>query len=172
MPERGFPVLPLLEYSAKKEQILRDYFEALSRELYSGEPWHDAHQWAILTGQLDELFQDTLQLYISTLRADELHHYTAFTSPGYAYADIEGRLQNLFYVLHQILVNELEIAAKLETQGYFTKKREALEKCLKDVNTILAGESSVYNTAQFYAMLQQSLDDINSGRVEEMFPEP
>ena len=165
-------MLPLLEYSAKKEQILRDYFEALSRELYSGEPWRDAHQWNILTGQLDTLFQDTLQLYVSALRSDESHHYAAFTSPNYPYADMEGRLQNIFYRLHELLVNELEFAAKIEALGYFTKMRGALDQCLREVNTILAGESPAYNTVQFQTVLQQSLDDVNSRRVEEMFPEP
>jgi hypothetical protein len=164
-------MLPLLEYSTKKAQILRDYFEALSRELYSGEPWHDVHRWAILTGQLENLFEDTLQLYISALRTDEFHHYTAFTSPDYAYVNTEERLQSLFYTIHWLLVNELDIIAKIEAQGHYSKQRVVLEQCIKEVNTILAGESPAYSTAQFQTILQQSLDDVNSGRVEEMFPE-
>lgn len=164
-------MLPLPEYSENKLQILRDYFEALSRELYAGGPGANA-QWAILTGQLEELFQDTLQLYISALRTDEFHHYSAFTSPDYAYANTEERLQKIFYAIHWLLVSEVDVVAKLEILGYFSKKKGALEQCIKEVNAILSGESPAYSTAQFQDILQQSLDDVNSGRVMEVYGPP
>jgi hypothetical protein len=118
------------------------------------------------------LFQDTLQLYTSLLRVDEYHHYLAFTQNDYRYSDIEEQLQRIFYRLHWLIVNELDIARKLESDGYFSKNKDVLEKCLKEVNTILIGESPTYNIEEFQNILQQSLADINAGRVEEMPLEP
>jgi len=50
--------------------------------------------------------------------------------------------------------------------------KHLLEECLKEVNIILSGESPTYNTEEFQNILQQSFDDINAGRVEEMPLEP
>ena len=165
-------MLPLLEYSTRKEQLLQEYYEALRRELQSREPWQDAHRQAILTGELEALFQDTLQLYSSLLRLDEYHHYSAFTQNDYAYTNIEEQLQHIFYRLYRLIINELDTAKKLESNGYSFKNKDVLEKCLREVNTILAGESPIYDAEEFQMFLQQSLDDIKSGRVEDMPLEP
>lgn len=165
-------MLPLLEYSARKEQLLQEYYEALTRELQSREPWEDAHNRAILTGQLEALFQDTLQLYVNLIRLDEYHQYSAFTKSDYRYADVEEQLEQTFYRVHRLLVNELDTAKKFESEGYTLPSKHLLEKCLKEVNIILSGESPTYNTEEFQNILQQSFDDINAGRVEEMPLEP
>jgi hypothetical protein len=67
-------MLPLLEYSTKKEQMLQEYYAQLRPQFEEHEPWEGAPAWAVLTGEVDVLLRETTQLYVDLVRADEFHH--------------------------------------------------------------------------------------------------
>jgi hypothetical protein len=67
-------MLPLLVYSTKKGQTLQEYPAQLDPQVAQGKSWEDAHMRAILTGEVDVLIRDTIQLYMDVVRTDEFHH--------------------------------------------------------------------------------------------------
>jgi len=164
-------MLPLLDYSAKKERMLQEYSAQLSPQLEAGEPWADAHQWAILTGEVEVLVRETVQLYTDLLKADEFHHACTATQPQYPYAQVDEQIEHLFHQLRGLLAKEIELTRKLEAHGYSPKGQASLAECLRAVDVLLADESPIYATEAFQIILQQSLDDIKAGRLEEMRPE-
>jgi hypothetical protein len=164
-------MLPLLEYSAKKEQMLQEYYAQLWPQLDTSEPWKDAHLWGICTGEIEVLIRETLHLYINLLRADEFHHYRTVTQTDYPYAETEERIEDLFTKLRSLLQQETMLAEKVATHGYTPKGMLQLKKCLREVKVLLADESPVYTTEAFRTFLEQSFDDIEAGRVVEMTPE-
>jgi hypothetical protein len=164
-------MLPLLDYSTKKAQMLHEYHAQLEPQLTQGEPWTDAHMWAILSGEIEVLLRDTLQLYTDLVRMDELHHYHARTQPQYPYAQVEEAIEALLRQLRDLLVKGTVIAAAVEHHGYPPKGAADIAQCLQALEVLLADESPIYTSEPFQAVLQQSLDDINAGRVVEMTPE-
>src|SRR5262245_18654556 len=107
-------MLPLLDYSTKKVQMLQEYHAQLAPQLAQGEPWADAHVWAILAGEIEVVLRDTVQLYTDLLRADEFHHYNARTHPQYPYAQVEKAIEALFRQLRDLLVKGTVVAIYLE----------------------------------------------------------
>ena len=164
-------MLPLLEYSAKKEQMLREYHAQLEPQLDAGEPWADAHTWIMLTGEVDVLIRETVQLYNDLVRADEFHHYCATTRSQYPYAQTEEQIEHLFHQLRDLLVKGIALATQLERHGYLPKGQADLGECLHALDVLLADQSPIYTSKPFQAVLQQSLDDIKTGGVVEMTPE-
>ena len=164
-------MLPLLEYSAKKEQMLREYHAQLGPQLNTGEPWVDAHTWAMLTGEVEILIRETVQLYHDLVRADEFHHYCAVAQSQYPYAQTEAHVEHLFHQLRDLLVKGIALATQLEQHGYLPQGQADLAQCLQALDVLLADESPIYTSAPFQAALQQSLDDVKAGRVVEMTPD-
>ena len=164
-------MLPLLEYSAKKEQMLREYHAQLEPQLEAGEPWVDAHTWVMLTGEVDVLIRETVQLYYDVVRADEFHHYCATTQPQYPYVQTEEHIEHLFRQLRDLFVKGLALATQLEQHGYLPTGQEDLTQCLHAVDILLADESPIYSSEAFQDVLQGSLNDIKEGRVVELTPE-
>lgn len=164
-------MLPLLEYSAKKEQMLQEYYAQLEPQLAEGEPWEDAHLWAVLTGEIEVLIRDTLHHYVNLVRTDEFHHYCAVTQINYSYAEVDQRIEELFTALHTLLQREIALAKEVSSHGYTPKGIEQLATCLREVKLLLADESPIYTTDAFQALLEQSFDDIGIGRVMEMTSE-
>lgn len=161
-------MLPLLDYSAKKERMLQEYYEQLRPQLDAQEPWADEHQWTVLTGQVEMLLQETTQLYTTLLRADELHHYAAATWDTYPYEKAAKQLDETFTALSALLRNEQKLIAMLEAHGYTSPGEPAVAQCVRELEILLADESPVYKTEAFQAILQVSLDDLRAGRVKEM----
>ena len=161
----------LLDYSTKKTQMLQEYYAQLVPQFDADEPWNDAHTWAICTGEIEALIRETLHLYVNLLRADEFHHYCAVTRPQYPYAETAQHLEGLFTNLHALLVQEAALAERVTAHGSTLQGADALRTCLQEVERLLAEESPVYTTDTFQALLQQSLDDIQAGRLVEMTPE-
>ena len=164
-------MLPLLDYNAKKERMLQEYHGQLSPQVESGEPWADEHRWAILTGEVEMLLQETTQLYTTLLRADELHHYAAATWDTYPYEKAAKQLDETFTALSALLGSEQQLIAVLEAHGYTSPGEPTVAQCMRELEILLADESPVYRTEAFQAILQESLDDLRAGRVEEMRPE-
>ena len=164
-------MLLLLAYNAKKAQMLQEYYGQLSPQLEAGEPWADEHQWAILTSQIDILLQETTQLYKTLLRADELHHYEAFTWPTYPSEKAAKQLDETFTALSALLRHEQQLIVMLEAHGYTSPSQPTVAQCARELEILLADESPVYRTEAFQAILQESLDDLRAGRVKEMRPE-
>jgi hypothetical protein len=164
-------MLPLLDYSAKKEQMLQEYYAQLLPQFEAQEPWEDAHRWAILTGEMEVLLRETVHLYVDLVRADEFHHYCALTQLAYPYAEAERALEQLFTRLRTLLQDELKLATEMESHGDRLQGKDNAERCLREVELLLADESPVYATAAFQALLAQSLEDIKAGRVVEMTSE-
>ena len=164
-------MLPLLDYSTKKAQMLREYHAQLEPQLAQGDPWEDAHIWAILTGEVDVLIRDTLELYTDVVRTDEFHHYEARTHAQYPYAQMEEQIEALFHKVRDLLVKESALATQLAHHGYPPKGQADLVACLRAVDVLLADESPIYTSEPFQAVLQQSLDDIKASRLVEMTPE-
>ena len=164
-------MLPLLDYSTKKAQWLQEYYAQLGPQLDAGEPWVDAHTWAILTGEVDVLIRDTLQLYTDVVRTDEFHHYDARTHPQYPYAQMEKQIEALFYEVRDLLMKESGLAARLAHHGYPPIGEADVAQCLRALDVLLADESPIYTSEPFQAVLQQSLDDIKAGCIVEMTPE-
>jgi hypothetical protein len=164
-------MLSLLDYSAKKEQMLQEYCAELEPQIATGEPWGDAHTWAILSREVEVLIRDTLQLYTDLVRTDEFHHYCAVTQPHYSYAQLEAQLEALFQTLHELLEKEIALAAQFVSHGYSPKGQGDLVECLHAVEVLLADESPIYCTTAFQDVLQQSLDDLSTSRIVEMTPE-
>lgn len=164
-------MLPLLDYSTKKAQILQEYHAQLEPQLDTGEPWADAHLWAILTGEVDVLIRETVQLYHDLVRADELHHYCAMAQSQYPYAPTEEHIEHLFHQLRDLLVKGIALAVQLARHGYPPQRQADLAQCLQAVDVLLADESPIYTSEAFQVVLQHSLDDIKAGRVVEMIPE-
>jgi len=164
-------MLPLLDYSTKKAQMLQEYHAQLEPQLTQGEPWADAHVWTILAGEIEVLLRDTVQLYTDLLRTDEFHHYDARTHPQYPYAHVEAAIEALFRQLRDLLVKGTVVAAGLAHHGYPPKGAADVAQCLDTLDVLLADESPIYTSEPFQAVLQQSLDDIKEGRVVEMPPE-
>jgi len=164
-------MLPLLDYSAKKQRMLQEYYAQLSPQLEAGEPWADEHQWAILTGEVEVLIRETMQLYTDLLRTDEFHHSCTATQPQYPYARTDEQIEHLFHQLRRLLEKNITLARQLEAHGYTPKGMADLAECLRAVDVLLADESPIYATEAFQTILQQSLDDIKAGRIEEMRPE-
>jgi hypothetical protein len=162
----------LLDYSAKKEQMLQEYYAQLEPQIETGEPWNDAHTWTILTGEVEILIRDTLQLYHDLIRADELHHYCATTQSQYPYAQQDVQFDALFHKLHTLVEKEIALVAQFAQHGYSPKSYEDLVECCRAVEVLLADESPIYTSEAFQTVLQHSLDDIKAGRVVEMPPEP
>jgi len=161
----------LLDYSVKKEQMLQEYCAQLEPQIETGEPWVDAHTWTILTGEVEILIRDTIQLYTDLVRVDEFHHYCAATQPQYSYAQLDAQLEALFQKLRELLEKEIALAAQFTYHGYSPKGQADLVECLHAVEVLLADESPIYGTTAFQDVLQQSLGDLNTGRVVEMNPE-
>jgi hypothetical protein len=164
-------MLPLLEYSAKKEQMLQEYYAQLEPQIETGEPWGDAPTWSMLTGEVEVLIRDTLQLYNDLLRADEFHHYCATTQSQYPYAQQDAQFDTLFHKLHALVEKEIALAAQFAQHGYSPKSYAELVECCRAVEVLLADESPIYTSEPFQAVLQQSLDDVKASRVVEMAPE-
>jgi hypothetical protein len=161
-------MLPLLDYSTKKEQMLQAYYAQLEPQIEIGSPWEDAHIWAILTGEVEVLIRDTLQLYRDLLRADEFHHYCATTQPYYPYALQEAQFTALFHSLHVLVEKEIALSAQFAQHGEPLKGYVELVECCRAVDVLLADESPIYPTEPFQTLLKQSFDDIKAGRVVEM----
>jgi len=168
---RRAAMLSLLDYSAKKEQMLQDYCAQLEPQIETGEPWDDAQTWTILTGEVEVLIRDTLQLYHDLVRADEFHHYCAATQAQYPYVQSDAQLEALFHKLRELLEKEIALAAQCAHHGYAPKGQADLVECIRAVEVLLADESPIYTSEPFQAALQQSLDDVKAGRVVEMTPE-
>jgi hypothetical protein len=151
--------------------MLHEYHAQLAPQLTQGEPWTDAHEWAILAGESEVLLRDTLQLYTDLLRTDEFHHYEARTRPQYPYAHVEGAIEALFRQLRDLLVKGTVVAAYLEQHGYPPKGAADVAQCLDALDVLLADDSPIYTSEAFQTVLQQSLDDVKAGRVVEMTPE-
>src|SRR5262245_23000146 len=164
-------MLPLLDYSTKKAEMLQEYHAQLAPQLTQGEPWTDAHVWATLSGEIEVLLRGTVQLYTDLVRLDELHHYQARTLPQYPYAQVEEAIAALLRQLRELLVKGAAIAADVEHYGYPPKGAADVAQCLQALEVLLADESPIYTSEPFQAVLQQSLDDIKAGRVVEMTPE-
>ena len=164
-------MLPLLDYSAKKEQMLQAYYAQLEPQIETGSPWEDTHIWAILTGEVEILIRDTLQLYSDLLRADEFHHYCATTQSHYPYVQQEEQFTALFHSLHVLVEKEIALAAQFSQHGESLKGYTELVECCRAVEVLLADESPIYTTELFQTLLKQSFDDIKAGRVVEMPPE-
>jgi hypothetical protein len=164
-------MLPLLDYSTKKAQMLQEYHAQLAPQLAQEEPWPDAHVWAILAGESEVLLRDTVQLYTDIVRTDEFHHYNTRTYPQYPYAHVEEAIEALFRQLHDLLVKGTVVASSLEQHGYPPKGAADVARCLDALDVLLADESPIYTSEAFQTILQQSLDDIKAGRVVEMNPE-
>jgi len=164
-------MLSLLEYSAKKEQMLQEYYAQLEPQIETGEPWVDAHTWTILTGEVEILIRDTLQFYNDLVRADEFHHYCAATQTQYPYAQSDAQLEALFHRLRELLEKEIALAAQFAHHGYSPQGHADLVECCRAVEVLLADESPIYTSEPFQTVLQHSLDDIKAGRVVEMTPE-
>jgi hypothetical protein len=164
-------MLPLLEYSAKKEQMLQEYYAQLRPQFDGCEPWEGAPAWAILTGEVEVLLRETTQLYVDVVRADEFHHYCAVTQPDYPYAETEHRLEELFAKLRTLLADELTFATVIETHGYCLHGKKNAVTCLREVELLLADESPVYTADAFQTLLQQSFDDMKAGRLAGMTTE-
>src|SRR6476620_6624550 len=111
-------MLPLLDYSAKKAQMLREYHAQLEPQLAQDEPWADAHARAMLSGEAQVLLREMVQLYTNLLRLDEIHHHGSRTSPQYPYEHQEQRIEDLFRQLHDLLEKGVAVAAQLERHGY------------------------------------------------------
>jgi len=161
-------MLPLLDYSTKKAQTLQEYHAQLEPQLAQGEPWADAHMLAILTGEVDVLLRDTLQLYTDVVRTDEFHHYDARTHPQYPYAQMEKQIEALFHEVRDLLMKGSGLAARLARHGYPPTGEADVAQCLRALDVLLADESPIYTSKPFQAVLQQSLDDIKAGCVVEM----
>ena len=84
-------MLPLLDYSTKKAQMLQEYHAQLEQQLAQGEPWADAHTWAILTGEVDVLIRETLQLYTDLIWMN---------------TQMEAQIETLFHEVRDLLVAE------------------------------------------------------------------
>jgi len=151
--------------------MLQEYCAQLEPQIAAGEPWGDAHAWTILTGEVEVLIRDTLQLYTDLVRADECHHYCAVTQSHYAYAQLEAQLEALLKKLHELLEKGIVLAAQFVHHGYSPKGQTDLVECLHAVEVLLADESPIYGTTAFQDVLHRSLDDLNTGRVVEMTPE-
>lgn len=164
-------MLPLLDYSTKKAQMLREYHAQLEPQLAQGDPWEDAHRWAVLTGEVDVLLRDTLQLYRDVVRTDEFHHYEARAHAQYPYAQMEEQIEALFHKVRDLLVKESALATQLAHHGYPPKGAADVAQCLQALDVLLADESPIYTSESFQAVLQHSLDDSKAGRVVEMPPE-
>ena len=164
-------MLPLLDYSTKKAQMLQEYHAQLAPQLAQGDLWADTHVLAILAGEIEVLLRDTVQLYADLLRTDEFHHYDARTRPQYPYAHVEEAIEALFRQLRDLLMKGTVVAAGLEQHGYPPKGAADVAQCLQALDVLLADESPIYTSEPFQAVLQQSLDDIKAGRVVEMTPE-
>jgi len=164
-------MLPLLEYRAKKEQMLEEYCTQLEPYLTAGEPWKDMHMWVICTGEVEVLIRETMHLYIDLLRTDEFHHSCAVTQAEYPYAETEQQLEKLFTKLRTLLQQGMRLAEAVAVHGYTPKGMDQLAVCLKEVDLLLADESPIYATEEFQGLLEQSFDDINADRVAEMAPE-
>jgi hypothetical protein len=164
-------MLSLLDYSTKKEQMLQEYCAELEPQIATGEPWGDAHTWGILSGEVEVLIRDTLQLYTDLVGADEFHHYCAATRPHYAYVELEAQLEALFQKLYELLEKEIALAAQCVPHGYSPKGQGDLVECLHAVGVLLADESPIYGTTAFQDVLHQSLDDLSTSRIVEMTPE-
>jgi hypothetical protein len=164
-------MLALLDYSTKKAQTLHEYHAQLEPQVAQGEPWEDAHMWAILTGEVDVLIRDTLQLYMDVVQTDEFHHYDARTHPQYPYAHMEDQIEALFYKVRDLLMKESALATQLAHHGYSPTGAGDVAQCLRDLDVLLASESPIYTSEAFQTVLQQSLDDVKAGRVVEMTPE-
>jgi hypothetical protein len=171
MGDRRYVMLPLLEYSAKHEQMLQEYYAQLCPQLEANAPWEDAHLWAICTGEIEVLVRETMHLYVNLLRADEFHHYCAVTQPNYPYVEAEHRLEELFTKLRTLLQQEIVLTEKVASHGYTSKGMDQLATCLREVELLLADESPVYTTEAFQALLAASFDDIKAGRIVGMTPE-
>ena len=150
-------MLPLLDYSAKKEQMLQEYYAQLYPQFDAQEPWEDAHTWAILTGEVEVLLRETTHLYVDLVRTDEFHHYCSVTQPEYFYAEAEQKLEELFTNLRALLQKVLELAGLVESHGDRLQGKENAERCLREVEILLADESPMYATTAFQALLEQSL---------------
>jgi hypothetical protein len=164
-------MLPLLEYSTKKERMLQEYYAQLWPQIDTGEPWKDVHLWAAYTGEIDVLIRETMHLYVDLLRADELHHYCAVTQAAYPYAEAEQQLEESLAKLRTLLQQEMVLAETAAEHGYTPKGMDQLAKCLQDVDLLLANESPIYTTEAFQALVEQSFDDIKAGRLGEMTSE-
>jgi hypothetical protein len=164
-------MLPLLDYSTKKVQMLQEYHAQLAPQWAQGEPWADAHVWALLAGEIEVLLRDTVQLHTDLSRTDEFHHYNARTHSQYPYARVEEALETLFRQLRDLLVKGTGVVAYLEQHGYSPKGAADVTRCLDALDVLLADESPIYTSEPFQTVLQQSLDDVKAGRVVEMTPE-
>ena len=161
-------MLPLLDYSTKKAHMLQEYHGQLAPQLTYGEPWEDAHRWVMLTGEVEILIRDTVQLYRDIVRADEFHHLYATTLSEYPYAQMEERLEALFRQMRDLLEQAIDSVAQMERHGYPPQGQADLTQCLHAVDVLLADESPIYPTEAFQHVLKQSVDDIKAGRVVEM----
>ena len=164
-------MLSLLEYSAKKEQMLQEYYAQFRPQFEDSEPWEDAHAWAMWTVELEVLIRETMHLYVDLVRADEFHHYCAVTQPEYSYAETEQQLEELFTKLRTLLQCGIGLAETAASHGYILKGKQDLATCLSEVELLLADESPAYTTDAFQALLEQSFDDIKAGRLVKMTPE-
>lgn len=148
--------------------MLQEYDAQLRPQVEATERWADAHAWAMLTGETEVLLRETTHFYVDLVRTDEFHHYCAVTQSVYPYAESEHRLEELFTKLRTLLQNVLQLATTLEGRGYRLHGKDNTEQCLREVERLLADESPLYATQTFQALLAQSLDDIQAGRVVEM----
>jgi hypothetical protein len=164
-------MLPLLEYSTKKERMLQEYYTQLWPQIDTSEPWKDVHLWTVYTGEIDVLIRETMHLYVDLLRADEFHHYCAVTQTAYPYAETEQQLEELLAKLRTLLQQEMVLAKTVAEHGYTPKGMDQLAMCLQDVDLLLADESPIYTTEAFQALLEQSFDDIKAGCLMDMTPE-
>ncbi len=149
-------MLPLIDYIAKKEQMLQEYYAQVSPQLEAGEPWADAHQWAILTGQVEMLLQETAQLYTTLLKADELHHYAAATWHTYPYEKAAKQIEETFTALSTLLRREQQLFDTLEAHGYPSPGQRAVAQCVRELEILLADESPVYRTEAFQVSMQST----------------
>src|SRR5437667_2079361 len=122
-------MLPLLAYRAKKERMFQEYYAQLEPQIETGQPWGDAHISSILTGEVEVLIRDTLQLYNDLIRADEFHHYCATTQSQYPYVQEDAQFDALFHKLHALVEKEIALVALFAQHGYSPKGDTELVEC-------------------------------------------
>jgi hypothetical protein len=161
-------MLPLLEFSLKKEQLLQEYSSQLEPHLDRPEPWEHDHHLAMLIGDVESFMKDILALWEDLQRIDAWNHYYSAAESTFPYVQMNETLENILQKFPTLLNSGLRLASKLQAHGYTLKWVDDLEKCLQTVNALLKDDGSSYTTPKAQVFINKAIDEIKAGDVLPM----
>jgi uncharacterized protein (DUF1778 family) len=144
-----------------KARFLEDAIQLIMPVLRNGD------EAEFVVEDIEDLTQDTIDLFAALLRCDEQHHLLATLSDQYPYEATEAQLEKLFGRFVTVCDHVHELVEILQDRGQQVKSRHTLKAVCNRAHRLVEDDEAVYETEAFRTLMEEAFADYQAGQVKE-----